>query len=189
MYIQKVLDSWKFWLSQSSWKKWTFLPRDLRLSKFQIWNLEISSFEKTKYAPFISFPVKVTNDWWYIFVVFTHQGINEYEWIYDWTLMPLMDFREPLLSFELIYFIFELIYFISPFCHRIKNSWGFRYRILGHEGLLGKNINFLSSWDSWNFKIFWAFCLYWSCPAQNFSTTIWVIPVLQILKKLWSFII
>ena len=39
---------------------------------------------------------------------------------------------------------FELIYFRNPFCHRIKNSLGFRYRILGHVGLLGKNINFLS---------------------------------------------
>ena len=94
-YKQKVWDSWKFWLSQGSLKEWTFLPRDLPLSQFQIWDLEISSFEKTKYVPLTSFRVKVTNDWRYIFVIFTHQGMNEYEWMYDWTLMNLKDFRKP----------------------------------------------------------------------------------------------
>ena len=48
--------------------------------------------------------------------------------------MLLQDFREP----------FELIYFRNSFCYRIENSWGFRYKILGHVGSLEKNLNFLS---------------------------------------------
>ena len=64
-------------------------------------------------------------------------NLNEYI-IYDWTLMLLKDFREPLLSFELIYFRIS-------FCCRIDNSWGFRYKILGHVGPLGKNFHFFVS--------------------------------------------
>ena len=64
--------------------------------------------------------------------------MKEYEWMYDWTLMNLKDFREPLLSFE-------LIYFRNSFCYRIENSWGFRCKRLGYVGLLGKNLNFFVS--------------------------------------------
>ena len=53
----------------------------------------------------------------------------------------------------------------------------------------GKTLIFCLAWDGWNFRNFWAFCLYWSCPAQNLSTTLWIMPLLQVLKKLWSFII
>ena len=77
---------------------------------------------------------------------FTHQRMNEYEWIYDWTLMFLKDSREPLLSFE-------LIYFRNSFCYTIENSWGFRYKILGHVGPLEKNLNvFVSLGIAWIFK-------------------------------------
>ena len=51
--------------------------------------------------------------------------------------MLLKDFREPLLSFE-------LIYFRNFFCYRIENSLGFKNKILGNVGPLGKNLNFLS---------------------------------------------
>ena len=109
--------------------------------------------------------------------------VNEYEWMYDWTLMNLKDFRKPLLSLE-------LIYFRSSFCYRIENSWGFRYKSWGYVGPLGKNLNFFClPWDRWHFKIFWAFCLYWNCPTQNLSITLWIMPLMQILNKLWSFII
>ena len=109
-------------------------------------------------------------------------NMNEYEWICDWTLMLLKDFKEPLLSFE-------LIYLTNFFCHRIENIWGFRYKILGHGGPLGKNLIFYLPWDHWNFRIFWAFCLYWSCPTQNLFATFWIMSLLQILKRLWRFII
>ena len=52
--------------------------------------------------------------------------------------MHLKDFREPLLSFE-------LIYFRNSFCYMIENSRGVRYKILGHLGPLGKNLNFFTS--------------------------------------------
>ena len=40
----------------------------------------------------------------------------------------------------------------NSFCYRIDNSWGFRYKILGHVGPLGENLNFFGlSWDCWNF--------------------------------------
>ena len=48
--------------------------------------------------------------------------------------MRLKDFREPLLSFH-------LIYFRNSFCKRIENSCSFVYKILGHVGPLGKNLN------------------------------------------------
>ena len=64
--------------------------------------------------------------------------MNEYEWIYDWTLMLSKGYREPLLSFE-------LIYFRTSFCYRIENSWSFRYKILDHVGHLGKSLNFFVS--------------------------------------------
>ena len=51
--------------------------------------------------------------------------------------MLLKDFTEPLLSFKLIYF--------RNSCYRIENSSGFRYKILGHAGSLGKNLNFFVS--------------------------------------------
>ena len=106
-----------------------------------------------------------------------HLSENEWIWmnIYDWTLMLLKDFREPLLPFE-------LIYSRNSFCYRIENSCGFRYKILG------KTLIFCLPWDCWNFRIFWAFCLCWSCPTQNLSTALWIMLLLQILKKLWSFI-
>ena len=155
-------------------------PTTLKISDMKPWNL---LFWKKLSVPVTSFRVKVTNDWRYIFVILAHQKMNEYEWIYDWTLMLLKDFREPLLSFE-------LIYFRNSFCYRIGNSWGFRYKILGQVGPLGKILNFFClPWDRWNFRIFWAFCLYWRFPTQNLSTTLWIMHLLQILKKLWSFII
>ena len=73
------------------------------------------------------------------------------------------DFREPLLSFE-------FIYFRNSFCYRIENGWGFRHKILGHVGLLGKTLKFCLPWDRWNFRIFKTFpkhfelclsCKYW----------------------------
>ena len=42
--------------------KINFFSRDLALSKFQICNLEISSFEKTTCVPLASFCMKVRND-------------------------------------------------------------------------------------------------------------------------------
>ena len=76
--------------------------------------------------------------------------MNEYGWIYDWTLMHLKDFKEPLL-------FFQLIYFRNSFCYRKENSWGFRYKILGHVGPLGKNLNFLSPLGSLKFEDFLSF--------------------------------
>ena len=84
--------------------------------------------------------------------------------------MLLKDFRELLLYFE-------FIYFRNSFCYRIKNSWSFRCKILGHVGHLGGNLTFCLPWDCWNFRIFKAFYLYWSCPAQNLSTTLWITPL------------
>ena len=52
--------------------------------------------------------------------------------------MLLKYFREPLLSFE-------LIYFRNSVCYRMENSCSFRYKILGHVGPLGKNLNFFVS--------------------------------------------
>ena len=111
-------------------------PTTLIISDMKLWNL---LFEKTKcvsllpYFVWKSQTIKGT-----FFVIFTHQRMNEYEWIYDWTLILLKDFREPLLSFE-------LIYFRNSFCYRIENSRGFRYKILDHVGPLGKNFNFFVS--------------------------------------------
>ena len=118
----------------------------------------------------------------YIFVVFTHHRINEHEWIYNWTLMLLKDFRVSLVSFQ-------LIYFRNSFCYRVENSWSFKYEILSHVGPLRENFTHCVPWVSWNFRIFWAFCSYWSCPTQNLSATLWIMHLLQILKKLWNFII
>ena len=59
--------------------------------------------------------MQVTNDEKYIFVIFTHDRMNEHELIYYLTLMLLKDFREPLLSFE-------LIYFRNSFCNRMENG-------------------------------------------------------------------
>ena len=108
--------------------------------------------------------------------------MNAYEWIYDWTVMLLKDFRDPILSLE-------MIYFRNSFCYRMENSWTSRYKILGHVGPLGKKVVFLSPLGSLNFTIFRAFNFYWSCPIQSLFTTLWIMPLLQILKKLWSFII
>ena len=145
-YEQKVWDPWKFWLSKGSWKKWTFLPRDLSLSKFQIWNLEISSFEKTKYVPLTSFRVKLTNDWRYIFVIsLIREWLNMNEYIYMIELWCFWRTSESHSSFE-------LIYFRNSFCYRIENSWGFRHKILGHAGPWGKHFKFFYfPWDCWNF--------------------------------------
>ena len=38
---------------------------------------------------------------------------------------------------------FELIYFRNSFCCRIKNSWSFKYKILGHVSPVGENLTFL----------------------------------------------
>ena len=53
--------------------------------------------------------------------------------------MLLKDFRGPLLSF------------ISSFSYRTENSLSFRYKILGHVGPLGNNLNFLSPLGSLKF--------------------------------------
>ena len=73
--------------------------------------------------------------------------------------------------------------------YRMEDSWRFRHKILGHLGPIEKNLNFLSPLRSLEFTIFWALDLYWSCPTQKFSTTVWIMPLLQILRKLRSFII
>ena len=142
-------------------KVWKLLK--LPFSKLQIWNLKISSFGKPKCVPHTSFRVK---DLGHLFVIFTHHRLNEYEWIYDRTFMLLKDFRTD--GFQ------------KFSCYRIENNWSFRYKILSHVGL---------SWDCWNFNIFWAFYLFWSCPTQNLSTSLCIMVLLQIFKKLWSFII
>ena len=38
---------------------------------------------------------------------------------------------------------FELIYFRNSFCCRIKNSWSFKYKFLGHVSLVWSNIYIL----------------------------------------------
>ena len=53
----------------------------------------------------------------------------------------------------------------------------------------GETSFFCLPWDCWSFRIFWAFYLYWTYPLQNLSTTFWIMPLLPILKKLWTFII
>ena len=59
--------------------------------------------------------------------------------------MLLKDFREPLLSFD-------VIYFRNSFCNRIERiAEVLRYKILGHVGPLGKNLNFLSPLGSLKF--------------------------------------
>ena len=73
--------------------------------------------------------------------------------------MLLKDFREPLLSFE-------LIYFRNSFCYKTENSCGFRYKILGHVGSLGKILNILSPLGSLKF---WDFTVYTEViPVKNF---------------------
>ena len=167
---------------------WTFSRETYYSQNFRYETLKSSLSKETKCIPLILFPVKVTNDWWYIFVIFTHQRMNEYEWI--WMNIWLNSDASEGVQRAITLFRVDMIYFRNPFCHRIKNSWGFRYRILGHVGLLGKTLIFCLPCDNWNFKIFWAFCLYWSCPSQNFSMTLWAMPLLQILKlHVWSFII
>ena len=52
--------------------------------------------------------------------------------------MLLKELREPLLSFE-------FIFFRNSFCHREGNSLSFKYKILGHVGLLGENLIFFVS--------------------------------------------
>ena len=121
IYKQRVWDSGKFWLSQVEKSKLfsqEYLPP---------WKLNVSlllHFGESQ-------TIKGTFS-----VIFTSQRMNEYEWIYDWTLMLLKDFREPLLL------SFELIYFGNFFCHRAENSWGIICKILGRVGPLGRNINF-----------------------------------------------
>ena len=90
---------------------------------------------------------------------------SENEWIYDWTLMLLKDFRKP---FNLS---FELIYFWNFFCYRIENSWNFRTKILGHVGPLGKTLIFLSPLGLLKFQDFLSFLfilkLSYSRPFHN----------------------
>ena len=78
--------------------------------------------------------------------------------------MLLKDFREQLL-------FFELIYFRNSFCYRIENSRGFSYKILGHVGLLGKTLIFLSPLGSLKFEDFLSFLfilkLSYSKPFHN----------------------
>ena len=75
-------------------------------------------------------------------------------------------------------------------CSRFQLTWSQTVNVLlGHPvGPLGKTSLFCLPWDCWNFRIFWAFYVYWSCPSQNLSATLWILPLLQILKKLWTFI-
>ena len=67
----------------------------LPFSKFQILNLDISTFRNATCVPHLPVHVKVMND--YLFVIFTDHKMNEYERKYDSTFMLLKDFREPLL--------------------------------------------------------------------------------------------
>ena len=156
------------------------LPRDLPLSKFQIWNLEISSFEKN-YSYLISCESHKR-----LKIRFWHFRSSENEWIWMNTWLKFDAFeglREPLLSFE-------LIYFRNSFCYRIENTWGFRYKSLGHVGPLGKNLNFLVSLGMAEILGFseLLFILKLSC-SKPFHNTLNYLHLLQILKTLWSFII
>ena len=78
--------------------------------------------------------------------------------------MLLKDFREPLLSFE-------LIYFRNSFFYITENSRSCRYKILGHVGPLGENLNFLSPLGSIKFQDFLSFLfilkLSYSKPFHN----------------------
>ena len=113
-YKQKVWDSWRFWFVPRELKKSELFSQEIYHSQnFGYETLKSLRLKKTKCVPLTSFRVKFTNDQRYIFVIFTHQRMNEYKWIYDWTLMLLKDFREPLLSFE-------LIYFRNFFCYKIE---------------------------------------------------------------------
>ena len=67
--------------------------------------------------------------------------------------MLLKDFREPLLSFE-------FIYFRNSFCYGIDNSWSSRYKILGHVGPLGRNLNFFVSLGNAEILRFFEFSVY-----------------------------
>ena len=89
-------------------KKWTFLPRDLPLSKFQIWNLEISSFEKNYVCPYhlISCESHVWKSQMIkgTFIHF-HSSENEWIWMNIWLNFDAFEgLREQLFSFELAYF-------------------------------------------------------------------------------------
>ena len=78
--------------------------------------------------------------------------------------MLLEDFRGPWLSFE-------LIYFRNSFCCRIENSWGLRYKSLGHVAPLRKSLYFLSPLVSLRFEDFLSFLfvlkLSYSTPFHN----------------------
>ena len=90
--------------------------------------------------------------------------------------MPLRDFREPLLSFE-------FIYFRNSFCYTIDNS--FKYRILGHVGLLRENLTVSVSLGIAEILGFSELSIYIEVfPLKTFLQQLELCYVLQILKKL-----
>ena len=109
---------------------------------------------------------------------FCHFHSSENEWI--WMNIWLNSDGEPLLSFQ-------LIYFRNSFCYRKESSWGFRYKILDHVGPLGKNLNFFVSLGIAEILGFSELFVY--TEVVLLKATLWIMPLLQILKKLWSFII
>ena len=79
----------------------SFSPKKLNtLRIYDVNYLEIFHMEKATCVPPNTFSVKVTNNWKYVDANLVHYRINTTKWIYDWTLMLLESFREPLLSFQ-----------------------------------------------------------------------------------------
>ena len=165
MNINRKPENSKSFVCPKGFEKVNFSHKRLSLPKFQIWNLEISFFfEKTKSVPPTSFRVKATVHWMHVFVNFTYHTMNKYQWKYQWTLIRLEDFREPLLSFQ-------QIHFRNYFCYRIVTNWNSKYDILSPVDPLRKNLTFSSpSWDSWNYR--------------NVETSVNIQVVL--LKNLWN---
>ena len=58
-FLQQRTKFVKFWCSQGNWKKWTFFPRDLRLSKFQLRFVLYPSFNCKKDFALCPLPKKL----------------------------------------------------------------------------------------------------------------------------------
>ena len=72
----------------------------------------------------------------------------------------------------------------------MDNSGGFRYKILGHVGLLEENLVFFVSLGIAEILGFPGFSI---CAEvvllEGLSTALWLVPLLRVLEGLWGFVV
>ena len=72
----------------------------------------------------------------------------------------------------------------------MDNSGGFKYKILGPVGPMGRTLVFfvcLGIAEILGLSGF--FCLCRGCPTRGLSTALWVVPPLLVLEGLWGFVV